>query len=182
MWDYNKEINLTFEDALMSYESLRFMMGGAIHRPKTGDPVVVRHTEQVVATTDGVVPLPKDHLTDIELHPKATYGHPIRLINLTTGLRTQLVVASADAEAIELDGKAAINFKNPAAGASEAVASKIGDHIRIFWDEVVTPDRTDEDAIEVTISPNTFPGTLTQPIGHQDWVISNQFSELLEAA
>ena len=30
MWDYGKEINLTLEDALISLESLRFMMGGAI--------------------------------------------------------------------------------------------------------------------------------------------------------
>ena len=34
-WDYGKEINVTLEDALMSLESLRFMLGGAIKKPKT---------------------------------------------------------------------------------------------------------------------------------------------------
>ena len=32
-WDYGKEITVTLEDALISLESLRLMLGGAIHRP-----------------------------------------------------------------------------------------------------------------------------------------------------
>lgn len=34
-----------------------------------------------------------------------------------------------------------------------------GDHVRIFWEEVVTSETGKETAIEVTISPDTFPGT-----------------------
>jgi len=34
-----------------------------------------------------------------------------------------------------------------------------GDHIRIFWDEVLKSNAGQETAIEVTISPDTFPGT-----------------------
>ena len=158
-WDYGKEINITLEDALMSFESLRFMLGGAIKRPSANAPVIVRHTEEVVCTAGGIVPKPKDHLTGIELTPKATYGHQIRLINLTNGLRTQLVVTDPAGEAIEIDGTAAINFKNPAAGAETPVKSAQGDHIRIFWEEIIVNDSGAETAVEVTISPNTFPGT-----------------------
>lgn len=158
-WDYGKEINITLEDALMSLESLRFMLGGAIKRPKANAPVVVRHSEEVVCGPNGVMPLPKDHLTDIELTPKATYGHPIRLINLTQGYRTQLVVESASGSAIELDGAKAIKFKNPAALGETEIATAQGDHIRIFWEEVVENEAGNETAIEVTISPDTFPGT-----------------------
>lgn len=161
-WDYGKEINVTLTDALMSLESLRFMLGGAIKRPGNGESVIVRHTEEVVCETGGVVPKPKDHLTGVTLTPTAKYGHPIRLINLTTGARTQLVVAAADGADITIDGTKAINFVNPSMLAGETNNTKItavGDHVRIFWEEVITNDSGTETAVEVTISPDTFPGT-----------------------
>lgn len=160
-WDYGKEINITLEDALMSLESLRFMLGGAIKKSGVdGAKVVVRHTEEVVCTTGGAVPLPKDHLTNATLHPVATYEHPIRLINLTTGARTQLKPATAAAASISMDGEKAIQFVNPKMLGAEPETTKAGDHIRIFWEEEVAQSGTDADsAVEVTISPDTFPGT-----------------------
>ena len=173
MWDYGKEINITLTDALLSLESLRFMLGGAIKRPSAKEPVIVRHTEEVVCLEGGVVPLPKDHLAKtVTLTPKATYGHNIRLINLgggvdptdptkpspATGMRTQLIAAQG--QTVTLPGNKAIKFKNPAAGAITEVSTAQGDHVRIFWEEVVTGDQAEtETAIEVTISPSTFPGT-----------------------
>lgn len=152
-WDYGKEITLTLTDALISLESLRFMMGGAIHTPEANKPVIVRHTEEVVAITGGVVPKPVDHLTGIKLTPVASEGHPIRLINLTTGARTQITNGT-------IDGEKVINFVNPAKyGNSNAVESAEHDHIRIFWEEVIQNDSGAETAVEVTISPDTFPGT-----------------------
>ena len=167
-WDYGKEINITLEDALMSLESLRFMLGGAIKKPKTAsDKVIVRHTEEVVVDSSSKVPAPKDHLTGKTLLPKATYGHPIRLINLggganstTAGARTQIVVATAAGADIQMSATGnTIMFKNPAAGINAETAPTPGDHIRIFWEDVVTGETTDESAVEVTISPDTFPGT-----------------------
>ena len=157
-WDYGKEINITLEDALLSLESLRFMLGGAIKKPAADAPVVVRHTEEVVCGEAGVVPKPKDHLTGIELTPTASEGHPIRLINMTTGARTQLVYAAGQT-APAIDGSHAVNFKNPKMIGSDPVASAKGDHIRIFWEEVLQNNDGNETAIEVTISPDTFPGT-----------------------
>ena len=153
-WDYGKEINITLEDALMSLESLRFMLGGAIKRV-TDDSntakIVVHHTEEVVVDDEGKVPAPKDHITGITMKPAAVAGHPIKLINLTKGYRTQITENTmADLNTI--------TFSNPAAGITDA-APEAGDKIRIFWDEIVDAARTDEDAVEVTISPDTFPGT-----------------------
>ena len=158
-WDYGKEINITLEDALMSLESLRFMLGGAIKRPSADEPVVVRHNEEVVCGANGIMPLPKDHLTHKTLTPKATLNHPIRLINLTTGARTQIVVPAGGTD-VALDGEHAITFVNPAIlGGTTGVDTVAGDHIRIFWEEVVTGAANQESAVEVTISPDTFPGT-----------------------
>ena len=136
------------------------MLGGAIKRPMGTDTVVVHHTEEVtaVAGTDTnagkvFVPAPKDHITGIQMLPAATTAHPIKLINLTKGYRTQITTGTM----------AALNsilFKNPKAGITSAgEAPAAGDKIRIFWDEVVAADTETEDAVEVTISPDTFPGT-----------------------
>ena len=161
-WDYGKEINITLEDALMSLESLRFMLGGAIKSAKADEKVLVRYSEEVVCKTGGVVPLPEDHLTGEKLHPKATYGHPIRLINLTTGARTQIAVESAEGAAKVIDGAKPIKFVNPKMlGDNAEVITAKDDHIRIFWEEEVDGTNANDakSAVEVTISPDTFPGT-----------------------
>jgi len=157
-WDYGKEINVTLEDALMSLESLRFMLGGAIKRTASADePIVVRHTEEVVLGAAGAMPAVKDHLTGVVLTPTATVNHPIRLINLTTGTRTQIKVDSGS----QTIGKGSvITFKNPKLIDDEnGVAGAEGDHVRIFWEEVLKDQSGKETAVEVTISPDTFPGT-----------------------
>ena len=155
-WDYGKEINVTLTDALISLESLRFMLGGAIKKPAAAEPVIVRHTEEVVCLANGVVPKPKDHLTGVTLTPTATAGHPIRLINLTTGARTQIVATGAETKTI--DGTQAITFHNPSMLSADTATAK-GDHVRIFWEAVIETSEGQETAIEVTISPDTFPGT-----------------------
>ena len=153
-WDYGKEINLTLEDALLSLESLRFMLGGAVHQADSQDKVIVRYTEQVVAKENGVIPLPVDHLTNKPFGTiTASTEHPIRFINMTTGTRTQVTTGN-------YDGKAILTFKNPAMGVSTPAPAAEGDVIRVFWEEEVDGTQNAKaDAVEVTISPSTFPGT-----------------------
>lgn len=163
-WDYGKEITLTLEDALISLESLRFMMGGAIHRGSSeGDQVTVHHSEEVVCGANGVVPKPKDHITGAEYTVAASTTSPVRLINLTTGVRTQLTSGT-------IDGDSVINFVNEAMlgtttdeqteeTTAVSVATKAGDRLRIFWTETFKQASDEDKAVEVTISPDTFPGT-----------------------
>ena len=126
MWDYGKEINLTLEDALISLESLRFMMGGAIRRSASESKVVVNLSEQATITEDGQVPTLRDHLdASVEYELPAEY----RFVNMTQGTR----------------------------GNQDKIADvKAGDVVRFFWS--VETEQEDA-AIEITISPNTFPGT-----------------------
>ena len=161
-WDYGKEITITLEDALISLESLRFMLGGAIHRGTSeDDQVTVRHTEEVVCGANGVVPKPTDHITDAEYTIEASATSPVRVINLTTGARTQLTSGT-------INGEKAINFVNEAmlgttgeVGNETAVSvpTKQGDRLRIFWTETYKSANDADKAVEVTISPDTFPGT-----------------------
>ena len=163
-WDYGKEITITLEDALISLESLRFMLGGAIHRGTSDkDLVTVRHTEEVVCGANGIVPKPVDHITDAEYTVVASTTAPVRVINLTTGVRTQLTSGT-------IDGKKAIDFVNEAMlgtttdeetneTTAASVATKQGDRLRIFWTETYNKAADADKAVEVTISPDTFPGT-----------------------
>lgn len=133
------------------------MLGGAIKRPTSTDAVWVQHTEEVEVKANGEVPLPKDHLTGVTYNAiTASATHPIRIINLTTGVRTQLVTGT-------YSDLSTIKFVNPAMqGNSDGVAAVVGDKLRIFWDEEVKSATATDAAVEVTISSSTFPGTLTQ--------------------
>lgn len=124
MWDYGKEINLTLEDALISLESLRFMMGGAIKRSAATEKVTVNLSEQAAVTVENELPVLRDHLdASVVYEAPAKY----RWVNMTQGTRGQ-----------------------------DALVAAVGDIVRIFW--AVEVEQEDA-AIEITISPNTFPGT-----------------------
>ena len=169
-WDYGKEITITLEDALISLESLRFMLGGAIHRSGVSeDSVTVRYTEEIEVKEDGKIYIPEDHITGKKFARPivASEAHPIRLINLggstnsneTAGTRTQITSGTL---ADNMD----VTFYNKAMGvgtvegnSKTGVAPKKGDRIRIFWEEEVNQSSDKDYAVEVTISPDTFPGT-----------------------
>ena len=119
------------------------MMGGAIKVPSSSDSVLVNHSAEVVCKANGVLPVPSG-FTSIA----ASAAYPIKLINLTTGARTRLTSGT-------IDGTKAITFHNDAMDVDDVVTA-VGDRVRLFWTEVVTNDAK---AVEVTISPSTFPGS-----------------------
>lgn len=131
-WDYGKEMTLSLTDALMSFESLRMMMGGKLITPNKAreESVIIRHSEQASIKEDGAAPKLIDHLDDtIEYELPEHYT----FINATQGVR----------------------------GNEESIADvKKGDIVRFFWEEEVEEEGDSiNDAVEITISPNTFPGT-----------------------
>lgn len=119
-----KEITVTLEDALMSMESLRFMLGGAIKRSSANKTAKVRLTEQGVMKTPDTLPDLYDHLNE---NFKYTAPTKYRWINMTAGTR----------------------------GNEDNLKGAVGDVIRVMW-EVETA--ANDAAVEITISPNTFPG------------------------
>ena len=132
MWDYGKEINLNLEDALMSMESLRLMMGGKITEASTTEKVEVRRTAQFIATGNSLpTKLEDDYGVEVDSGNVTDYSW----VNLSTGKRGQVT-----AEAVLGDSSFAA-----------------GDKIRIFWTEE-RDGSTNNEAVQITISPSTFPG------------------------
>ena len=142
-WDYNKDATVTLEDALLSFESARFMLGGKIRHASAKEKVTVNLNEEVVFSVDGdentsatSLPEIKNHLTGNKYAVQPDGNNvPYKYINLTQGTRGQVDKNNPITKA---------NFKN-------------GDHVRIFWTQVVENAGKDE-AAEIIISPDMFPG------------------------
>lgn len=146
-WDYGKEITLSLEDALLSLESARVMLGGKIKRPTTGKEVEVRYTAEVVAGEGGAIslenlqnPSTKSAYADEDKPQTAA-----RFINMTQGYRGSITVENG-----------AVKETKTNDGSSVAAA---GDVIRLFWSVKKNGENGGNEAVEITISPNTFPGT-----------------------
>lgn len=110
-------------------ESLRFMLGGAVKKAGVSDKVTVHYSEQASVQTENTLPTFKDHITGEVVTPVAPY----RYINMTSGARGTVK-------------------------SDEGITAAVGDVIRVFWEEQKDGTSGNE-AVEITISPNTFPGT-----------------------
>lgn len=107
-------------------------MGGQILKSGAESKVTVHLTEEGVVATANTAPSVFDHLTGAEY--KMGEITEYRYINLTTGVRGQV----------------------SAEGEGNTFQAAAGDRVRFFW----TKETIQEDeAVEITISPNTFPGT-----------------------
>ena len=159
-WDFGKEITLSLTDALLSFESARLMLGGKLRdssSAKQDKPVEVHYTAQITVpsgTTGNAVtvsevenPSTKASFPAEDLTPKAG---TLKFINLTQGFRGTATFAAAQG------GEGGTYTLTPRDG-STTVA--VNDIIRLFW--VVEKHETSKGnrAVEITISPNTFPGT-----------------------
>lgn len=133
-WDYNKDATVTLEDALLSFESARFMLGGKIRHASTTEKVTVNLNEEVVIEEKDKLPKVKNHLTGEEYKTQPSAVNGFKYINLTQGTRGQV-----------------------AKGGELTNLFEVNDHVRIFWTQVVENAGKDE-AAEIVISPDMFPG------------------------
>ena len=147
-WDYNKDATVTLEDALLSFESARFMLGGKIRKAQQTagqattedaqddqfDVVKVNLNEEVVIEKKDELPKVKNHLTGEEYKIQPSVANGFKYINLTKGSRGQVDKGGALTDLFE-----------------------VNDHVRIFWTQEVKG--TDGEAAEIVISPDMFPGT-----------------------
>lgn len=141
MWDYGKEINLTLEDALLSLESARIMLGGKIKKLENdGEEIVVHYTGEYKVGSDGVIDFAKVQNPSTKTYFKEGDfpTNNVRYIDMTAGERGTIATVTS--------GKATVDA--------------VKDHtLRLFWTVTKAQGSGGNSAVEITISPDTFPGT-----------------------
>ena len=138
-WDYGKDINVTLEDAVISWEEMRILMGAKMFTASddaTGHKVIIRKNAEKVFSAGEEVAFPTgDGMTvDGKNHFPATAPSTFKWIDMTNGMR---------------------GTQDDIANITEAEEGKTI-RVRFFWEEEVTQAGT---ATELVISPSKFPGT-----------------------
>ena len=158
-WDYGKDINVTLEDAVISWEEMRILMGAKMftEADKEHEVVIRKNAEKTFKTNDEIAfPVGKgDTIDGKNQFPTAEVsgaeGFTFKWIDMTTGTRGTAgnfedgVTAALAAELARLQAA------NPDAGITEAKV-----RIRFFWEEKATEAQP---ATELVISPDKYPGT-----------------------
>ena len=149
-WDYGKDINVTLEDAVVSFEELRIMLGAQLREAKATNKVDVRMSADFKYANSALVCTKLDK-NDAPIVPAVKENTQIRYIDRAHGLRGQ----AADVAAVVTD----INKKlAEMVSGEEAETMKNGDHVMLFWVEE-RDGSAEKEAVELVISPDTYPGT-----------------------
>ena len=146
-------------------ESLRMMMGGTIKdSAAAGNTVeVYRNASAVINSTGKAVDSLYDGASNKTLKDgnsdpvgvmgKLKTGSSIRFINFTKGTRGELTINDTEPAGVSI---AELN----AGIEAKAAQFSANDEVRFFWIETRTgAGENDASAVEITISPNTFPGS-----------------------
>ena len=139
-WDYGKDINVTLEDAVISWEEMRILMGAKMFTKSddsTGHKVIIRkNAEKVFSNGDTIAfPTGDGETVDGKNHFPAVIPTDYKWVDMTNGARGT---------------KADFATKVTAPDEGKTV------RVRFFWQEEVTQDDV---ATELVISPDKFPGT-----------------------
>ena len=166
-WDYGKDINVTLEDAVISWEEMRILMGAKFKEASSSAPLKIRKNAETVVDLEEVKTTSGD---PVLTGYKFTYEKPIsagltvkgehvlpdtavtegHYIDRTNGIRGTYKITAP-----QQDGSTMTVELTPAD--ITAVKVKSGVKIRLFWEDVTTDEA--KNATELVITPNDFPGT-----------------------
>ena len=167
-WDYGKDINVTLEDAVISWEEMRILMGAQMFTEQDAehDLIIRKNAEHTFkkGATDFTMPVGKGGNNKGENNfpvNAAGFGtEEIRWVDMTNGKRGVATAADGDEGKLTMtltlsDGTAYEPFET--VEGSDTPALKEATRIRFFWQEKATAEGTQ--ATELVISPDRYPGT-----------------------
>lgn len=177
-WDYGKDINVTLEDAVISWEEMSILLGAEKKQGKADKGLKIRKTAEYTYEQDTanakVFPWPTadyeqsagltvygKHQFPVIADMRALYNannEGIRFIDMSNGVRGFVVFT---------DGSNNVTFKRTDNFQKEGEVVVYNDydvsrednsvHMRFFWEDDATEEA--ENAVELVISPNRFPDT-----------------------
>ena len=164
-WDYGKDINVTLEDAVISWEEMSILLGAEKKNATDSAPLSIRKSAQFNYKSDTNLKWPVSNVNEdkkgltvdgVHQFPEASAmtGKAVRFMDLSNGVRGSV--------AVNADGS--MNFtrtdEKEASGDYKEYDPKMVDgalRIRFFWEDTTTKEA--KNAVELTISPSRFPDT-----------------------
>ena len=166
-WDYGKDINVTLEDAVISWEEMRILMGAQMFTEETEGNHKVKIRKNAEKVIEGVA-------NEADENGVVTYNYAAALLKLAAETKTNAKNEPLAGKTV--DGKNMfptadmlskigedykwVNMTTGARGqgAPEEIENSSEKKIRIryFWEEEATAEQP---ATELVISPSKFPGT-----------------------
>ena len=163
-WDYGKDINVTLEDAVISWEEMRILMGAQMQKATEEAPLTIRKNALITYPAGKNTPkeLVGNGLTkDNGAHNLPAAGTQGKFIDMSNGVRGTFEISSG-----EDDSEAAITYKIQEVNEQNEFAEKdyqIGTshteavNIRLFWEDAASAEA--KAATALIISPDRYPGT-----------------------
>lgn len=146
-WDYNKEVNVTLEDALFSAASLKTIMGAGIDVAKSGNAKILDINENLTVDVDGKVKLtytPKTGEKIYALDPEA--GEYVELTATAGNMVTIPETVGKTGNAVQLFYK--VEVEGEATGDVVEItigASQFGGTYKVVGDTIVRSEKTGKD-------------------------------------
>ena len=151
-WDYGKDINVTLEDAVISWEEMRILMGAQMNKGTEADPITIRKnaqyafdkgtTEFKVKLSDGLTKKGKNNFPSADEVENIEF----RFVDMTNGVRGKASIGTEGQVTFTENGE-------PYTPKAEESAVRI----RFFWEDKTTEEA--QSATELVISPDRYPGT-----------------------
>lgn len=162
-WDYGKDINVTLEDAVISWEEMRILMGATMNEATEDAPVTIYKNAQI--EIEGPADWALEALkysgkkpAEAGLTSKGRHNLPaealstFKWVDMTRGIRGNQATfvsgapAEGDYASLSDDQKYLDENGNP-------MVFKV----RLFWEDVASEEA--KSATELVISPDRYPGT-----------------------
>lgn len=156
-WDFGKDINVNLEDAVISWEEMRILLGAKMNQTTSTAPVSIRKNAEVTIPAGQKVSEYEievgDGLTVKGKHNLPNAKTNFRYINMTDGTRGTAVgtVTETKMKLVLTPNEKGTEDTEITAPADEVL------RIRLFWDDTTSAEA--KAATELTITPNDFPGT-----------------------
>ena len=151
-WDYGKDINVTLEDAVISWEEMRILMGAQMNKATAEKPLKIRKNALVVfekdteefkvELSDGLTNKGKNNMPASE----GIDAIDFKFVDMTNGARGSAKIGT-DGIATFFQGEVAY----------EPDVTEGPARVRFFWEDDATEEA--KNATELIISPDRYPGT-----------------------
>lgn len=146
-WDYNKEVNVTLEDALFSAASLKTIMGAGIDVTKAGNAKVLDINENLTVAVDGKVTLTYKPKTGEKVY--ALDREANEYVELTVGAGNQATVAASigkPGEAVQVFYKVEVEGEDSGSAVEITIgAAQFGGTYKVVGDTIVRSEKTGKD-------------------------------------